>query len=946
MLITESEPLRSGEYPHPVKTAPPYQEYSAAHQGRGNWGHSGVEGRRGGSASRGTSSSVPNPQSLLRTALVAAQMTNSSDLIKKMMGILAAPAPTTTDDLITELVKMRGLIPTKTQNPQFNQQASLLQQQFSIMIDYLQRQTNIPSQVSLGQREGKYAGVDVGRVQYESTRLLELAPSFYSKIKNTFKDFITNIVDDYFNGVLNAYDFGEKVKSTVEELYPLAYIAGMKAQGGSELDFDAEQQAFVRSLIMDKEDGEFKYIANLIQNMNQTTMTKLDLLDRMNLYLNSLDEAFSLGAVSVSHNNMLTFKLGPTEEHCKTCSRLNGKRHKAVWWESHGYIPGQPGNENFECEGYKCQCRLIDDKGKPVTESLREGGPGSGNFGHADVAGRRGGSAPTNSVVPPEISHLVKPADNIEPYNSRYIISPDGNLWELTGNTIHPAVFSALFDTLPDRPKKVNWFDRGYVRVEVRSGEVSFDYSSKSSDSASWIRSYISKSSGINKFFLSDIPNGHSVEFTSKKAALAHLDTMIESLREGGSGSGFFGHKDVTGRRGGSAPSGTDKYPDFINQMDVPVVNASWSVGSDGRVIISLERARSHDILMKQWGASDSVVRGIVGTSTDGVKFLAYYDTGGQFVEVGTSSREQFWQHSSAILDAVNERFGLKNDLPIYSSSFTGEWAGKFERDKGLKESLREGGSGSGYFNHPSVKGRRGGSAPSGKSEIEKQLHDGNVITREPIGRGMNRPDMVTLDNGIKAVEKVQRLDNSQNEVFAYKLSETLGLDVVPSTVMIKISEPDTPYALGTTRQLLIDGENLAQKELSSNLAYPDLYKDIASHKGALEMYLLDNIDRNLDRSSNNMMIDKQGRIWAIDNGILSGFPVEGMGRNTTGLERYLRGQELPQDYRTRIQDLVDHSMDPKYADLRNSTTPYFYQNALDEMKKILHNKTIGEGYD
>ena len=63
---------------------------------------------------------------------------------------------------------------------------------------------------------------------------------------------------------------------------------------------------------------------------------------------------------------MLTWRLGNTEVHCSTCASLNGKRHRASWFISHDYIPGKPGAA-MDCQGYNCDCALVDDEGIEVT---------------------------------------------------------------------------------------------------------------------------------------------------------------------------------------------------------------------------------------------------------------------------------------------------------------------------------------------------------------------------------------------------------------------------------------------------------------------------------------------------------------------------------------------------------------------------------------------------
>jgi len=42
--------------------------------------------------------------------------------------------------------------------------------------------------------------------------------------------------------------------------------------------------------------------------------------------------------------------------------RLKGKRHRRSWFIEHGLVPGQPGNQNFECQGFNCRHVLVPVK--------------------------------------------------------------------------------------------------------------------------------------------------------------------------------------------------------------------------------------------------------------------------------------------------------------------------------------------------------------------------------------------------------------------------------------------------------------------------------------------------------------------------------------------------------------------------------------------------------
>ena len=91
-----------------------------------------------------------------------------------------------------------------------------------------------------------------------------------------------------------------------------------------------------------------------------------DILDnRIDFWTRSIEAAGAQGVASAQANAMGTWVYGDTD-HCSTCLKLNGQRHRVKWFVSKGYIPREPGSDTLECNGFRCQCRVVDDKGKQL----------------------------------------------------------------------------------------------------------------------------------------------------------------------------------------------------------------------------------------------------------------------------------------------------------------------------------------------------------------------------------------------------------------------------------------------------------------------------------------------------------------------------------------------------------------------------------------------------
>jgi hypothetical protein len=89
-------------------------------------------------------------------------------------------------------------------------------------------------------------------------------------------------------------------------------------------------------------------------------------------YTHTLRSIYNQGVLFAKGNQMLTFagQDGDESHVCQsiggTCVQLKGVRHRASWWIQHDMMP-YPGNEKYDCGGWRCGHYLVDDNGKQVT---------------------------------------------------------------------------------------------------------------------------------------------------------------------------------------------------------------------------------------------------------------------------------------------------------------------------------------------------------------------------------------------------------------------------------------------------------------------------------------------------------------------------------------------------------------------------------------------------
>jgi uncharacterized repeat protein (TIGR03843 family) len=92
-------------------------------------------------------------------------------------------------------------------------------------------------------------------------------------------------------------------------------------------------------------------------------------------------------------------------------------------------------------------------------------------------------------------------------------------------------------------------------------------------------------------------------------------------------------------------------------------------------------------------------------------------------------------------------------------------------------------------------------------------------------------------------------------EVAAYELSRWLGWDLVPVTV-----RRDGPLGPGSLQQF-VDADFEAH--------YFTLYEDESTHDALKHICAFDLVGNNTDRKGGHCLLGRDGRIWAIDNGLM-----------------------------------------------------------------------------
>ena len=179
---------------------------------------------------------------------------------------------------------------------------------------------------------------------------------------------ITKFRNDYRKAIQNAFypafemgltDGGGEVPATGDDL------AWINAKADAERGFADSLFGQLKELkdAQKAENAEAKEEGRRPENLFEGVPER-----RADGYADTLDSVYSQGKIRGAKDQMLTFggqagQEGPCGT-TGTCARLMGQRHRASWWVKRHLVPGEPGNEAYDCRSYNCHHFLFNDRGE------------------------------------------------------------------------------------------------------------------------------------------------------------------------------------------------------------------------------------------------------------------------------------------------------------------------------------------------------------------------------------------------------------------------------------------------------------------------------------------------------------------------------------------------------------------------------------------------------
>lgn len=200
----------------------------------------------------------------------------------------------------------------------------------------------------------------------------------YSGTRSTYVQDITSSMMEYMRGYLGMAVAKGIFRSAIATAFVDAFETGyVEGQGGEEYDPEPDDSDWLAT----RQEQEMEYINSLFVTMKEIIssasieepVTDTDIVafadDRAATYARTLDGIYAQGKLRGRKNIMLGLEGADGNESCSICQKYKGVYHRSKWWVAHDLVPS-PGNENYECGGYRCQHTLQDRDGNVWAGSL------------------------------------------------------------------------------------------------------------------------------------------------------------------------------------------------------------------------------------------------------------------------------------------------------------------------------------------------------------------------------------------------------------------------------------------------------------------------------------------------------------------------------------------------------------------------------------------------
>lgn len=183
---------------------------------------------------------------------------------------------------------------------------------------------------------------------------------------------IRKAAQELWRGNYTRPGFVTRMNLIIVEGLTRAWFQGMRDVGASpESMSDAERQVLSGIIIANQK--RVQGFANFIFANNKSRGGRWTTVNnRVKTWGNAYNSARNRAKTMAEKDPPLEWVLGPTEQHCDSCSKLSKKVKRASYWAKVNIYPQNPPNKKLDCKGYKCRCELRPTD-KPISRGRLPG---------------------------------------------------------------------------------------------------------------------------------------------------------------------------------------------------------------------------------------------------------------------------------------------------------------------------------------------------------------------------------------------------------------------------------------------------------------------------------------------------------------------------------------------------------------------------------------------
>jgi hypothetical protein len=169
-----------------------------------------------------------------------------------------------------------------------------------------------------------------------------------NEVLREYRDTLENYVVDAANGNISAAKIAREMRKDVIDFADRVYDEALAEVEGERSKID---EIAIRDWILSQTPHIFDFADSAVAvnklTGDERTSARDAMLDRCDLWVDSLNTLAQNAEVNAKGDPVLVFDGDDGDESCETCDKYKGQKHKKSWWEERGLL-ARP-NELFKC---------------------------------------------------------------------------------------------------------------------------------------------------------------------------------------------------------------------------------------------------------------------------------------------------------------------------------------------------------------------------------------------------------------------------------------------------------------------------------------------------------------------------------------------------------------------------------------------------------------------